>query len=153
MHLKKRVMTLQITVFKNCNKRTPVYKKHWKWKVYVLNKYSYSNWKTIYPRLKFIHLLKKYWSTCKSSFDLFYFLSWFSTYVFITNCGLNGYVYISEIALDILSELIHDSQNIYGCLTLNEMRMKMTSLKIFQLTATSAAHHQHVHLKEKNSIV
>ena len=61
---------------------------------------------------------------------IFWFLIMISTYVFITNCGLNGYVYILEIALDILNKLIHDSQNICGCLTLNAMHIKLASLII-----------------------
>ena len=48
--------------------------------------------------------------------------------VFITDCGLNRYVYILDIVLGILDKLIHDSQNICGCLTLNEMHIKLTSL-------------------------
>ena len=51
------------------------------------------------------------------------FLSWLSTYVFITNCWLNGYVYKSD-------KLIHDSQNSCECLTLNEMHIKLASLII-----------------------
>ena len=53
----------------------------------------------------------------------FGFLSWLSTYVFITNCWLNGYVYKSD-------KLIHDSQNSCECLTLNEMHIKLASLII-----------------------
>ena len=61
---------------------------------------------------------------------IFCFLFWFSTYAFITNCGLNWYVYILEIVLNILDKLIHDSRNICRCLTLNEMCIKLTSLII-----------------------
>ena len=50
------------------------------------------------------------------------------TYVFITNCGLN--VYILEIVLDILDKLFHDSLNLCGCLTLNEMHIDLASLII-----------------------
>ena len=57
-------------------------------------------------------------------------LSWFSTYVFISNSGLNGYAYIFEIVLDILGKLNHDSWNICGCLTLNEMHIELASLII-----------------------
>ena len=60
----------------------------------------------------------------------FGFLSWFSTYFFITSCGLNGYVYMLEIVLDILDKFIHDYRNISGCLTMNEMHIKLTSLII-----------------------
>ena len=60
----------------------------------------------------------------------FGFLSWFSTYVFITSCGLNGYVHMLEIVLDILDKFIHDYRNISGCLTMNEMHIKLTSLII-----------------------
>ena len=38
MHMKKSVMRLEITEFKNCNKWTPVYKNYWRWKVDVLKK-------------------------------------------------------------------------------------------------------------------
>ena len=47
MQLKKSLMRLQITAFKNCNKWTPVYKHYWRLKVYILNKCSHSTWKTI----------------------------------------------------------------------------------------------------------
>ena len=40
------------------------------------------------------------------------------------------YVYILEIVLEILDELIHDSPNVCGCLTLNEMHIKLASLII-----------------------
>ena len=60
----------------------------------------------------------------------FEFLSWFSTYVFITNCRLNGYVYILQIVLDILDKLIHDSQDSCEYLTLNAMHIKLISLII-----------------------
>ena len=70
MHLKKSVMGLEISAFKNCNKWALVYKDYWRWKVYILNKCSYSNWKTIQPRLKYPHPFKKYWSTYESSLDL-----------------------------------------------------------------------------------
>ena len=83
---------------------------------WIMNKCSHSNWKTIWPRLKFL------WS--------FGFLSWLSTYLFITNCGLNGYVYILEIILVILDKHTYDSRNVCGCLTLNEMLMKLASLII-----------------------
>ena len=43
---------------------------------------------------------------------IFGFLSWLSIYVFIPNCGLNGYLCIFEIVLDILDKLIHDSRNV-----------------------------------------
>ena len=45
--LEKSEMRLRITVFKNCNIWTPVYKDYWKQKVYILKKCSYSNWKQI----------------------------------------------------------------------------------------------------------
>ena len=46
------------------------------------------------------------------------------------NHGLNEYAYILEVGLGVLSELIDDSQNICGCLTVNEMYMKFKSLII-----------------------
>ena len=60
----------------------------------------------------------------------FGFLSWLSSYVFFSNCGVNEYVYILEIALDILGKLNHDSWNVCECLTLNEMHIELTSLII-----------------------
>ena len=48
----------------------------------------------------------------------------------MTNCGLNGYVYILEIILVTLNKLIYDSQNVCECLTLNEMLIKLASLII-----------------------
>ena len=50
--------------------------------------------------------------------------------IIIANCGLNGYVEILKIVLDILDKLIQDFQNICGCLTMNEMHIKLTSLII-----------------------
>ena len=49
----------------------------------------------------------------------FSFLSWFFTYVFITNCGLNVYEYELETFLDILYKFINDSQNY--CFELNQV--------------------------------
>ena len=57
-------------------------------------------------------------------------LSWLSTYVFISNCALSGYVYILEIVLDILDKLSHNFWNICGCLTLNEMLTELASFII-----------------------
>ena len=59
MRLKKSVMGLEFSAFKNCNKWALVYKDYWRWKVYILNKCSYSNWKTIQQRLKYPHPFKK----------------------------------------------------------------------------------------------
>ena len=64
---------------------------------------------------------------------IFCFLSWLSTYVFITNCELNTYAYILEIVLHILDKIIHDSQNVCGHLTMNEMHIKLTSLITFSI--------------------
>ena len=89
-------------------------------KLYILNNCSYPNWKTnnltkteIPPSIQkiMVYIQKFLWS--------FGFLSRLSTYVFITNCELNGYLYILEIVLDIMDKLIDDSQNVCGCLTLN----------------------------------
>ena len=58
---------------------------------------------------------------------------WFfimTAYVFMTNCGLNGYVHILEIDLDILDKLFHVSRNGCGCLTMNEINIKLVSLVI-----------------------
>ena len=41
---------------------------------------------------------------------IFWFLIVIFYLCFYHNCGLNGYVYILEIVLDILNQLIHDSQ-------------------------------------------
>ena len=98
-------------------------------KLYILNKCSYPNWKTnnltkteIPPSIQkiMVYIQKFLWS--------FGFLSRLSTYVFITNCELYGYLYILEIVLDIMDKLIDDSQNVCGCLTLNDMHIKLTSL-------------------------
>ena len=48
----------------------------------------------------------------------------------ITNCGLNGYVCILGIILVILDKLIYDSQNVWVCLTLHKMLIKLASLII-----------------------
>ena len=77
-----------------------------------------------------VHIWKFLWS--------FGFSSWFSTYVFVTNFRLNGYVYILEIVLDILDKLIHDSRNVFGCLILNEMHIKLTYLIKDNPTNTSS---------------
>ena len=58
-------------------------------------------------------------------------LSWLSTYVFISNCGFSGYVYILEIVLDILGKFNHNSWNVCGCLTLNEMHIELAFLIIY----------------------
>ena len=65
----------------------------------------------------------------------------------MTNCELNGYVYILEIVLEILDELIHNLRNVGGCLTLNEMHLKLTSLIFVRLKATSPTRHQQLQLK------
>ena len=57
-------------------------------------------------------------------------LSWLVTYAFISNCGLSGCVYILEIVLDILGKLNHNSWNVCGCLTLNEMHIELAFLII-----------------------
>ena len=44
-------------------------------------------------------------------------------HVFIINCSLNGYVYT-------LDKLTYDSQNVWKCLTLNKMHIKLASLII-----------------------
>ena len=75
-----------------------------------------SIWKTM------VHILKSLWSFC--------LLSWLSTYVFTTSCGLNSYVYILQIVLDIFDKFIHDSQNVCRYFTLNEMHIKLASLII-----------------------
>ena len=38
-----------------------------------------------------------------------------------------------KVVLDILNKLIHDSQNIFGYLTLNEMHIKLTPLITFSI--------------------
>ena len=50
------------------------------------------------------------------------------------------YVYILEVALDTLDKLIHNSQNICGCLILNAMHIKLKFLIIcfINLTNTSS---------------
>ena len=138
-------MRIQVTEFKNCNKRTPVYPKVTEDELFIfwinvhtpIEKKSNQDWNTTThlknngPHITFL------WS--------FGFLSWSSPYVFITNCGLNEYAYILEIVLDILDKLIHDSQNICGCLTLNEMHINLISLIICLINDN----HQHLHLKER----
>ena len=52
------------------------------------------------------HPFTKQWSIYESSLYLLVSYNQF----FIINCGLNGYVYILKIALDILDKLIHDSK-------------------------------------------
>ena len=69
-----------------------------------------------------VHIQKFLWS--------FGFLSWLSTYVFITNCRLNGYVFK-------LDKPIHDSQNICECLTLNEMHIKQGQISILDNLTTN----------------
>ena len=54
------------------------------------------------------------------------------TYVFITNSGLNWSVYILEIVQNI-DKLICNFRNIYGCLTLNKVHIKLTSLPLFSI--------------------
>ena len=56
MHLKKGAMRLQVRTFKNCNivMDTSI-QRLLKMKSFILNKCLYSNWQTIYPRLKYPH--------------------------------------------------------------------------------------------------
>ena len=54
------------------------------------------------------------------------------TYVFIANSGLNWSVYILEIVQNI-DKLICNFRNIYGCLTLNKVHIKLTSLSLFSI--------------------
>ena len=76
----------------------------------LLECFSIEMW-TFGPSIKFL-----------SPFD---FLSRRSAYVFITNCCLNGHWYISLIVLNISSKVTHNSQNVYGHLTLNEMYINL----------------------------
>ena len=56
MHLKKGVMRVQVRTFKNCNIAMDTsIQRVLRLKVYILNKCLYSNWQTIYPRLKYPH--------------------------------------------------------------------------------------------------
>ena len=56
MHLKKGVMDCKLEHLKIVTLSwIPAYKDYWRWKVYILNKCFYSNWQTIYPRLKYPH--------------------------------------------------------------------------------------------------
>ena len=90
----------------------------------------------------------------KSSFDLLVSYYGFQL-VFVTNCGLSGYVYIFEIVPDILDKPIHNSRNVCGCFTLNEMHIELAS-SIFcsinnNLTNISSTFPPEV--KNKNSII
>ena len=64
---------------------------------------------------------------------MFWFLIMTFNLFFITNLTLNGYVYISEKVRDILDNLMNYCRNNCGCLTLNEMHIKLASLMIFYL--------------------
>ena len=90
-----------------------------------IEKQSNQDWNTT------IHLKKKY-STYGSSFDLLVSYNDFQL-MFITNFGLNVYVYMLEIVLNILEKLIHDSRNVCGYLTLNEIHIELASLIIFSI--------------------
>ena len=61
---------------------------------------------------------------------IFWFLIMTFNLCFITNFGLNVYLYMLEIVLNILEKLIHDSRNVCGCLTLNEIHIELASLII-----------------------
>ena len=87
-----------------------------------IEKQSKKDWNTTSISKIIVQLWKFLWS--------FGVLSSLSTYVFITIYGLNGHVYILEIVLGILYKLLHDSQNVCGCLTLYEIHIELTSLKI-----------------------
>ena len=127
MHLEKSVMGMQLRAFKNCSKWTPPYKEFGRWKSLYFEQWinartpseEQSNQDWNIPIYMSTYVL---WS--------FGFLSWLSSYVFITNCGLNGYVYIFEIILVTLNKLICDFRNICGCLTLNKILIKLASLVI-----------------------
>ena len=132
MHLKKSVMRAQITVFKNCNKWTPVYKGHWRWKlIFWINAHSpIEKQSNQDPSNNTPIHLKNNGSHIKVPL-IFRFLIMSFYLCFITYCGLNGYVYILERVLDTLNKLINDSQNNCEYLTLNEIHTKLISLMIF----------------------
>ena len=121
-------MRLQITAFENCIKCTQYTKStedekflFWKNSDTSIEKQSNHDWNT--PSY-----LKNNGPHIKVTLIFWFFIMIF--YVFIFNCELNVYVHISEIVLNILDKLIHDSQNICGCLTLNAMYIKLTYLII-----------------------
>ena len=80
-------------------------------------------------RLKYPHSFKKNSPRMKVPL-IFWFLIMTFNLCFITNFGLNVYVYMLEIVLNILEKLIHDSRNVCGCLTLNEIHIELPSLII-----------------------
>ena len=86
---------------------------------------------------------------------IFLFLTMTSTYVFITNSGLNGYVSLLEKFQDILDKLIRGSRNVCGFLALNEMLIELASLIIYSIkyNLRFKEPYQHFHLKYKNSII
>ena len=131
--LEKCVMRLQLTAFKYCNDWTPgQYRKTNEDRKFIIwinahipiEKQSNQGWNTS------IHL--KHNAPHMKVPLIFWFLIMISYLCFITNCGLNGYIYILEIVVD---NLIHDSQNICQCLT------------------HVMSCHQHFHLKEKINTV
>ena len=131
-------MGLQVRAFKNSKKWTPAYKENWRWRN-ILNKCSSYNWKTkieIPPSIYKVaaQVSRFLWSLA--------FLSWLSNYFSITICWLNRYLYIWKIVLEILGKLIYDFRSACGCLTLNEMRIKLASLTIcltnYNFTNTSS---------------
>ena len=127
--------------------------------MYILNKctsfnQSKKDWKTIEKQSN------KDWNTpihlenngpsIKKFLGSFGFLSWLSTYVSITSCVLNRYIYVYiYIYIYIVSSIghigqtIHDSQNVCGSLALNEMHIELASLIIclinYNLTNTSSS--------------
>ena len=79
---------------------------------------------------------------------LFGLPSWLSAYVFIITCDLNRHVYISEIVLNILDKLIHDSQNIF---MFDIERNAHQTRILLRLTTTSSKRHHHLHLRWKQN--
>ena len=104
----------------------------------------------------YIYIIHIYiWSTCPHVKVplIFWFLIMILYLCFYHQLWVKWVCMDIENLLDILDKLIDDFQNICGCLTLNEMHIKLKSLIICfindDLINTSAT----LHLKGKNSIV
>ena len=130
MHLEKSVVRLQITAFKNCSKWTPVYKDYWRWKVYILNKCSYFNWKKS----------NQDWNTpihieSNGQHIKVPLIFWFFIMIFYI-CFYHQ-LWVKWLCLDIGNSSGHIVQThsqfrkICGCFALNEMNIRLTSLIIF----------------------
>ena len=124
-------MGLQVRAFKSCKKWTPAYKYYWQWKIFwiydhpPLQKQSNKDWNTPIhlensgPSIKDSLIFPFLTTTFNSCFQHQLWVKWVCIHI----GNSSGYY----------TKLIHDSRNDCGCLTLNEMHIELTSLRIYSM--------------------